>query len=369
MALDTNTSPSNRGMPKDTFSQNTYNVTHTQYPIDLFKNDTEYGGNYVIFYINIAQDSKLLKGNTVTTINGNISPRIQSDLVGLNLSNKQLIEATGTAGAFTGAVAGGIFSGNAIRGALKGALLGGVAGIAATGVATDNESQLGTQAGRQNKRLDHAIALHIPNQLNINYSMEWQTDETFAFQAAAVSNREIAKAIASGTHKDVDNDSRVKETLGTIAQSIALSKTPGMAGALSAATGLAANPKKEQIFKSVNFREFTFDYTFSPRSPEEAQAVRNIIYMFKLHMHPEYKDANNFIFLYPSEFDIYYYQGGKENLNIHRHPSCVLKNMSINYTPNGAFNTFDDGMPTQINVQLQFVELAILTKETIQSNF
>jgi hypothetical protein len=86
-------------------------------------------------------------------------------------------------------------------------------------------------------------------------------------------------------------------------------------------------------------------------------------------MHPEYKDSNNFIFVYPSEFDIYYYQGGKENTNLHKHTSCVLKNMSINYTPNGAFNTFADGMPTQINVQLQFIELAILTKETVQGGF
>jgi hypothetical protein len=43
--------------------------------------------------------------------------------------------------------------------------------------------------------------------------------------------------------------------------------------------------------------------------------------------------------------------------------------MSVNYTPNGAFNTFDDGMPTQINVQLAFLELAILTKAQIQDKF
>ena len=86
-------------------------------------------------------------------------------------------------------------------------------------------------------------------------------------------------------------------------------------------------------------------------------------------MHPEYKDTNNFIFIYPSEFDIFYYQGTKENLNIHRHTSCVLKDMTVNYTPNGMFNTFDDGMPTQINITLSFLELAILTKQQIVDKF
>jgi hypothetical protein len=61
---------------------------------------------------------------------------------------------------------------------------------------------------------------------------------------------------------------------------------------------MAANPMKEQIFKNVNFRKFTFDYTFSPRDPGEAKAIKKIIKTFKLHMHPEYKDANNFIFIY-----------------------------------------------------------------------
>ena len=85
-------------------------------------------------------------------------------------------------------------------------------------------------------------------------------------------------------------------------------------------------------------------------------------------MHPEYKDLNNFVFIYPSEFHIYYYQGGQENMNLHRHTSCVLTDMSVNYTPNGMFSTFDDGMPTQIDITLSFRELALLTKDKIKDN-
>ena len=83
-------------------------------------------------------------------------------------------------------------------------------------------------------------------------------------------------------------------------------------------------------------------------------------------MHPEFKDNNNFIYIYPSEFDISYYTGGQENLNLHRHPSCVLTEMNVNYTPNGSFTAFENGMPTQINVTLQFKELALLTKDKIK---
>ena len=132
------------------------------------------------------------------------------------------------------------------------------------------------------------------------------------------------------------------------------------------ATGLAANPKKEQAFKNVDFRTFSFDYQFAPKSATEAENVLNIIRSFKYHMHPEFKDTTGFLYIYPSEFDIVYYKGTQENLNIHRHTSCVLTEMNVNYTPNGIFSTFANGMPTQINITLTFKELMLLSKELIE---
>jgi hypothetical protein len=42
--------------------------------------------------------------------------------------------------------------------------------------------------------------------------------------------------------------------------------------------------------------------------------------------------------------------------------------MAVSYAQ-GQFNTFKDGMPTQINVTLTFKELALLTKENIMDGF
>lgn len=347
------------------FEADKYNMGSATYPSDLYSNTKEYGGNYVIFYINVADDSKLIAGKEGVTITGEIPPRLRGTLVGQNLNKVEGAAAAGTAEA--AAAAGGVGAAQLLTGgkdaaksAADAGLIAGAGGLAAGGAVSAASAGM----ARQQKRLKQVIALHVPNQLNIQYSMDWQTDDTFMYQAAAMANREVAKAVATGGAK-----SNLLGTAGAIATNIALSKTPGVAGALSAASGLAPNPMKEQVFKNVNFREFTFDYQFSPRNSTEAANVREIIRLFKLHMHPEYKDKNNFVFIFPSEFDIYYYQGGTENLNMHRHTSCVLKNMSVNYTPNGVFSTFDDGMPTQINVTLSFLELAILTKDQILDNF
>jgi hypothetical protein len=83
-------------------------------------------------------------------------------------------------------------------------------------------------------------------------------------------------------------------------------------------------------------------------------------------MHPEFKDETGFLYIYPSEFDIVYYKGARENLSIHRHSSCVLTEMNVNYTPNGIFTTFEDGTPTQINLSMTFRELMLMSKETIE---
>jgi hypothetical protein len=330
-----------------------YDIKHHSYPSDLYDPGGQYGGNYAIFYINVSSESKLLKEEGIQTVD-DYTPNDRGDLVGQGLTAAQLTTANSVAGAVDGAIAGGLLTGD-VKGAAKGAATGAVVG-AATGAI------VGSQGSRSQKRLKTAIALHIPNNLSVNYSMSWSEDDTagLAMAGAAVQQGwEVAKAL-SGKGNNTD----VSGVGAAILTNIALSKGPNQAGN-SVATGLAANPKKEQVFKGVNFRTFSFDYKFFPRNANEARNVRFIIDEFKYHMHPEFKDNNNFVYIYPSEFDIFYYRDGQENLNLHRHTSCVLTDMAINYTPNGMFSTFANGMPTQIDITLTFRELALLTKDKV----
>lgn len=341
------------------FEKNTYNIENFSYPTDLMS--TDLGENYVVFYINVSNDSKLVKNaddSTVQYVNlSDIPPRDRGDLVGMNLSEGQAKWASAGEGIIAGGAAGAIVKGD-VKGGLKGAgIAGGLSylGVAAVGSQTSSFS-------RQQRRLATAIAMHVPNQLSIRYGTNWGDEETKNFAMVAAGGEAIVKALQKGSIDQLTGPAK------TIAAAIALDKLPGKE-AISAASGLAPNPRKEQVFKSVDFRTFQFEYQFFPRDAQEAKNVLNIINQFKVHMHPEFKDSSNFLYIYPSEFDIYYYQGTKENMNIHRHTSCVLTEMTVNYSPQGTFTTFDNGMPTQINITLNFRELALLTKEKIQDGF
>jgi hypothetical protein len=329
-----------------------YAVDMYSYPNDLISNTGTYGGNYAIFYINVQVDSKLGRTLKESEFVNDLTPRDRGDLIAQNLTEGKLLATN------LGLIGGGAILGKALG---VGSVTGPAAGLAAVGAGAT--AKVAATASRAQRRLKTAIALHVPNQLQIRYGMQWGEQDTgvLAMGAAALDQgTEVAKALmGKSNNKDVGG------LAGAIATNLALSKGP-FAAANSAATGLAANPKKEQVFSGVDFRTFQVEYQFFPRSAAEAENVQRIIKQFKYHMHPEFKDSNNFVYIYPSEFDIFYYQNGKENLNLHRHTSCVLTEMSINYTPNGAFTTFDNGMPTQINVQMSFRELALLTKDKIE---
>jgi hypothetical protein len=333
-----------------------YEVRSHMYPEDLLNDQRTYGGNYVIFYINVAVDSKLAKTKGTKFVN-ETTPRDRGDLIGQNLSTNQLKgsnAALNLAGATIGSALG------------FGQVAPAVAAISTVGAGV--VANQAASATRAQKRLKTAIALHVPNQLQIRYGVQYSEEDTLALSMMSATGQGLSEIIQAAKDSEGSAKSAAGQQLGpaaAIISNIALSKGP-FGAANSAATGLAANPKKEQVFKGVDFRTFQFDYQFFPRGIEEAENVMRIIEEFKYHMHPEFKDDNNFLYIYPSEFDIFYYQDGRENLNLHRHTSCVMTDMTVNYTPNGTFTTFDNGMPTQINVVMSFRELALLTKDKIK---
>jgi hypothetical protein len=317
-----------------TFDTNKYKIDQLTYPMDLMS--PQYGGNYAIFYVNISDASRLSVTEQTVELNPETEFRLRSKIVGNAEKLAQSIE-------------------NTIKSQIP---------EAAATVDMKAIKEAVPLNSRSQRRLKTAIALHIPNQLSVRYGMIWGEEDTALAQAAMQAGSAVAEALSGNPAalKKALTDTTALAAEGAIA--VGLSKLP-QKGAISAASGVAANPKKEQTFQGVDFRKFTFDYQFYPRDEFEAENVLKIIHQFKLHMHPEFKSELNYVWIYPSEFDIIYYTNGGENLNIHRHTSCVLEGMNVNYTPNGNFSVFANGMPTQINVSLEFRELQLASKETI----
>jgi hypothetical protein len=323
------------------FDVNKYRVDQMSYPMDLLS--PQYGGNYAIFYVNISDASRLSLTEETVELDHKTEARMRGSLV----ANAKKLTDT-----FEGMI-------RSTNKALPDAV--GKIDIEAVKNAVPFNA-------RSQRRLKTAIALHIPNQLSVRYATQWGEAETATAQALMSAGSSGVNAVGAALSGNASAAKKnLTDTMATGAEAAfayGMNKVPGK-DAISGAAGLASNPKKEQTFQGVDFRKFTFDYQFYPRDEAEAQNVLNIIHQFKLHMHPEFKSELNYVWIYPSEFDITYYTSGTENLNLHKHTSCVLESMSVNYTPNGNFSVFANGMPTQINMSLEFRELQLASKETI----
>ena len=131
---------------------------------------------------------------------------------------------------------------------------------------------------------------------------------------------------------------------------------------LARQTGQIFNPNMELLFNGPTLRNFNFSFKMTPRSPEEALEVKNIIRMFKLNMAPKTKNTGSVggsgIFLKtPSVFELRYKKGSSEHPFLHKFKQCFLTNISVNYTGEGVYATYDDATPISMTMDLSFKEL------------
>jgi hypothetical protein len=362
-------------MATSPFVQDQYRVSNYSYPIDLLSTNAgknPYGDQYVMFYINITEDSKFTKSDDRGTTIPEVTSRIGGALSGAKLTANQAVTGAMLKAAVSGGLIGSVL-GTGTRGAVLGTL--GVGGVAATAAKENAARSVGSnidagdkQFTKPRKRLQSAIALHVPNNLSINYGVTYGELDTNVFEMISRGGSDVAEALKGATTSPAKNN--VGDVLKKNADLIGAAVLAGMGETgkiLGKMSTIAVNPKKEQIFEGVPFRTFSYIYDFYPRNEKESENVKNIIDEFKYHMHPELKDTDGFLFVYPAEFDIFYVHAGKENKFIHKHTSAVLESMNVNYAPNGQYNTFANGAPTGVQMTLNFKEVAIITKEVLEA--
>jgi len=213
-------------------------------------------------------------------------------------------------------------------------------------------------------RISNSIILYTPAQgLETNYSINYEAVETglIGFLAErGASNFIEGLSTASGEI--------IRGFVDTVSSALGAG---GLRAVLDKSKARAKNPKKEQIFRDVPFREFNFAYEFYPRNEREQENVHKIIELFKFHMHPQI--APNRYFVVPSEFQITYMYRDKANLWFPKISRCVLKDMKVNYAPDGVVSTFRENdrgaAPVGITISLSFAEIEIMTKNTIAQGY
>lgn len=204
---------------------------------------------------------------------------------------------------------------------------------------------------RRTTRIKESIALHMPNG-GLVYTEENKYEEV---SMTAV----ITGTIATG--------------LGAI-PGVGGSLQSGFNTAVSAAkrasqiSGYPVNPAVEVLFAARPQRQWMFEVFMLPRSETEVETVRQIIRTLRYYAAPEIT-GGGFFFVPPAEFDITFFQAGKENKNLPRINTCVMDRIDVDYSPEQAYSTFVNGHPIAVRLSLGFREVEILHKQRIYEGF
>lgn len=213
------------------------------------------------------------------------------------------------------------------------------------------------------------VVLPVPNNISDVNAAEWGADKMNAIEAAAA-----AAAFASIT----DGFGAGMESVGASLKQFGSDPTSkkfvaaGFAGAamggegakiLSRAAGQIVNPNVELLFNAPTLRAFSFTFKLAARNPDEGKTIIKIIRFFKRGMSPIRSESNLFL-KSPNTFTIQYMKGDADNPNIGKIKECALQSITTNYTPEGQYATFSDGVMVSYQITMQFSELEpIFTKD------
>ncbi len=206
-----------------------------------------------------------------------------------------------------------------------------------------------------------AIILPIPGGINSTDTVSWGGDkmDPAATAMANIALTSVNEGLGAGvdeTQKALTTATKAPEMKKALSTAIAGSASGTGAQLLQRTEGAIINPNMELLFKDPGLRDFNFSYKFTPRSSQEAQTIIKIIRFFKEGMAVKKSESNLFLKA-PNTWRLAYKHRGQDHKYLNKFKECAMKSFTVDYTPDGNYATFDDGVMTAYNITLGFGEL------------
>ena len=215
-----------------------------------------------------------------------------------------------------------------------------------------------------------SVILPIPGGIQDSQQVRWTADSINPVQLAVSSS--VLAAVEGSINKGFDTAADylktalespdTKKALGTYLAG----QAAGSQNLLTRTTGAVLNPNMELLFNSPDLRNFTFSFLLAPRSEAEAMTVVRIIRFFKQGMAPIRSKSRLFL-KSPHTFRLAYKNtastGRTDGFGVNDHPylnkfkECAMQSFGVNYTPNGQYSTYEDGVMTAYQVTMNFQEM------------
>ena len=150
-------------------------------------------------------------------------------------------------------------------------------------------------------------------------------------------------------------------------------------------SGAILNPNTELLYQSVDLRNFMLKFKLVPREKDESKQINQIIKVFKactlplrnpgmvMGQNDPLKSINNgvvdgFIGV-PNLCKVSFMRGNEEHPVLPRYKMLAITEVDVNYTPDGAYATYDDYQPVAIVISINFQETKINFAEEVIADY
>ena len=221
----------------------------------------------------------------------------------------------------------------------------------------------------QNRKSIGTVILPIPGGIQDSQQVQWGSDSMTPMQIA-MSNVALAGITQGmGAMVDAGGNALTEATASgeDVKKALANTLAGQAAGAgklLTRTTGAVMNPNMELLFNSPNMRNFSFQFRLAPRSKSEAMTIIKIIRFFKQGM-SAIRSKSRLFLKSPHTFRLAYKHKATEGAGFGKndHPylnkfkECALGGFTVNYTPDGQYATYEDGVMASYQISMNFQEM------------
>lgn len=211
--------------------------------------------------------------------------------------------------------------------------------------------------------------LPIPTQLNYGSNFKWSAEELGQIAAKALAGLQDIAGLEFGAMFDKWGAALANVPGGTKQQmwkqmaNMSGAENPGaIVKELNKNNGQAYNPNEQLYFNGIDLRNFTFNWSISPMSADEARTIKRIYKNLDTLARPSL-NKEEFYFTYPDYFNIGIFIGGHCLLGM---KNLAITGIDLNMAPDGPITWHDDGFPTSIELQINFHESQIITRDRVK---
>lgn len=219
------------------------------------------------------------------------------------------------------------------------------------------------------------VVLPLPTNLASNMGADWQQEGVGMIKYQAMHNKDLTNDIlSSNSYKDILRtldkkggeiiNGGNKDVKALIARSRETRSTLGGAR-------VVGNPRNEMLFNGMPFKSYSFNFSLIPYRQADSAAIQEAIRAIQKASAPAMRGEKMFM-EYPNTWFVEFKSGtgggGNEYL-MKLNESCCTS-INVNYTPQSSSNSMhEENAPIAVELGLEFTEIFIPTKETIEEGY